>query len=476
MNRGRWRTQASRMAIIFGVIGLLLVNLWSASAQTAPDYSIRSIRSSFAENGTRVTVIFDVVNNGGASGLVTTARLLDSSGRAFVEAPVPALDQFETAPVRLEFPTYLFQDQAGESVSLTATVGIPDIETPNSANAGDNTARISVAIPVLDVQVPPELDTGVAQAAPEAISLESILRGTPIPLFGTTVDSRVLIAGAVVGLGVLLLLLWVITIILRLLFSRPAVFPLWQPPYTAQNYLDPNSLAGRRTLWQPHAGSDLLPIPCLPGTYAARKLLLGAQGGKLNGWHVTGLRLNQYDMYGRVARSQVIAEPRLVKQLDRIVRKNKAITLERAERRVRPIARRMINDLKKRVNKRSTMLPIALDVRLDGRHGDVRIVFELHQCDGNSYTPIDSWEPEMVVTTSGGMIRENLTYTLFGQRQDERTGAYIKRLRADMSRTLGQMLANPAAPPPPKNTARQRQIPPTPPSTPSVPPENVRDN
>jgi len=474
MARGNWRINISRIGfalwVMLSVAGLV------AAQEAPPDYSVRSIRYEFSENGTRVTVIFDVLNNGGAAGVAATARLLDGSGRPFTEAPIAPLAQFESAPVRLEFPTYLFQDNAGESVSLTATVGIPEIEQPSSPNVGDNNARISVPIPILDVVVPSEFDTAEAQTAPpNEITLESVLSGIPINVFGAAIDSRVLIAGGLVVFGILLVVVWIVVAILRALFTRPLVFPTWQPPYSANTYLDPNSLPGRRALWQPHAGSDLLPMPCQQGSFAARKLLIGAQGAKLGGWRVTGLRLNQYDMYGRVTRSQVIAEPRWVKRLDNAARASGKLNVARAEGKIRPIAGRMIRDLKKRVHKRSAMLPIAMDVRFNGRHGDVRIVFELHQCDGSAYIPVDTWEPQMVVTTSGGMIRENVTYTLFGQREDEKSRAYYQRLRTDMTRTLAHLFAGATQTPPAVKGGGRNKLPPTPPSTPTMPPETSMD-
>ena len=104
--------------------------------------------------------------------------------------------------------------------------------------------------------------------------------------------------------AIVLILLWVISVIVRLLFSRPPTFAAWQPPYVITPLMDPNSTNGRRQLWQQHAQSDTLPLPCSPGSYMVRKLLIGSSGVKLSGWHVTGLRISQYDRYGRVARSQ----------------------------------------------------------------------------------------------------------------------------------------------------------------------------
>ena len=212
---------------------------------------------------------------------------------------------------------------------------------------------------------------------------------------------------------VVVVLLWVLTVIVRLLFSRPPTLPAWQPPYVITPLIDPNSTNGRRQLWQQHAQSDILPAPCAPGEYMVRKLLIGSNGVKLSGWRVTGMRISQYDRYGRVARSQTILPKGTVKALDRAVRKSASLAWEKAERAVRPLRKTLTKSLLKKSTKQNAILPVALDIRLVGMHGEVGILFELYGCVGGDWHEIDHWEPEMRVVN--GSIHENFTYTLLGQ-------------------------------------------------------------
>ncbi|GEM_PF-329944 len=422
------------VSLLWGVTGAV----WAQTDPTAPpDYSIRNIRHELTDENRTVVVLFDVVNNGGAASTSTTARVLSTQGDQIpgAEAAIPPLEQFGVYPVRLTFPVFVFQQFSGERVSLRATVGIGDIERPGSDFIGDNTTRFSVQIPVLPT-VP--VGTGGAQTVlpPGACDGEIVLN---ICFDQTT---RAIIAAILAGLGILVIVIWIATIILRALFSRPATFSVWQPPYAQSAYLDPNSLAGRRALWQPHAQADTLPMPCQPGTYAARKVLIGAEGGKLKNWRVIGVRLNQYDMYGRVSRSQVIGDAGMVKRLDRAARRSEKLDAPRAERAMRAIGKKLANEFTGKVSRRSASLPVALDVRVDGKHGTVKIVFELHQCVGDGYQQIDSWEPEMVITDrSAGVIHENLTYSLYGQRPTEKMRDFRKRLRAEITRTLANTFA-----------------------------------
>ncbi len=468
-------------------LGIVLIVVAAAvmsgygQAQRPADYAVRSIRTEFSQGGARIAVVFDVVNDGGASTVQATARVLDSTGTQIGDsAIVPPLPEFGSQTVRIEFPTYLFANQAGRTVSLTASVGIGEVEAAGSDFVENNTARISVQIPDLAAQPPEGEDTAPAiDADAQAVGeggiagfVQSVLNGGTTELFGTQVDSRLIVIGIVIALFVALILIWVATMIVRVLFSQTPIFPNWQPPYTTANYLDPNSLAGRRTLWQPHAQSDTLPVPCYAGTFSARKVLTDMNGEKLAGWQVVGIRLNQYDMYGRVSRSQVIAAPRTVKRLNNLAKRSTRLTLKAAERQTRSIAKEMARDFRKKLNKRAAMLPIALDVRLDGRHGGVRITFELQQCAGDVYQPVDAWQPEMVVTTQGGIIHENFTYILSGQQQNEKRGVFLKRLRMDIARTLAGFAAGKVIAPPPQPAPKKASAPtppPTPPSTPPVP-------
>jgi hypothetical protein len=83
-----------------------------------------------------------------------------------------------------------------------------------------------------------------------------------------------------------------------------------------------------------------------------------------------------------------------------------------------------------------------MDVRLQGKHGEVRILFELYECQNGQPSKLDFWEPEM--TVMGKIIHENYTYTLYGQSGGETFREYRKRLPDDIMHALVDMLRTPA--------------------------------
>jgi hypothetical protein len=248
----------------------------------------------------------------------------------------------------------------------------------------------------------------------------------------------------------------VITLILRALFSRPPTLPAWQPPYVITQLVDPNSTNGRRQLWQQHAESDTLPLPCVPGNYMVRKILIGSSGAKLAGWRVTGLRITQYDRYGRVARSQTVLPKKTVKALDHAVRKSASLDWDKALKATRSAAKALSAAYLKKVKKGSATLPVAVDIRFVGIHGEVRILFELYGCNANAWHEIDHWEPEMRVVN--GSIHENFTYTLFGQYPEETGKQFRKRFEADLNRALAAMVQAPPPPPAAEDTSETAAI------------------
>ncbi len=185
-----------------------------------------------------------------------------------------------------------------------------------------------------------------------------------------------------------------------------------------------------------------------------RKLLIGTDGGKLKGWRVNGLRISHYDRYGRVARSQIVLPKKTYKALDRAVRKSASLDWERALRAVRPVARALTKTLAKKTNAQNAILPVAVDIRFVGMHGEVRILFELYGCSGDSWEEIDHWEPEMRVVN--GSIQENFTYTVAGQHPQEPNKQFRQRLEGDLTHLLATMVQ---APPPPPVTPDTTETP-----------------
>jgi hypothetical protein len=439
---------------------LLLFALFSAipiAAQQAPDYSIRNIRTPASEE--EIVIQFEVVNNGASAAAATTANVtIATTGQTVGSAAVAPLGENEQTTLTVRIPARSPGLTPGDSVLFLIRVGIGDIEAENSNTVGDNSA-ITPAITIPAVESIPPTAEPTQVATPEPVPTVSAPSTSFTLPFDIDLSNPLHIALIIGAGGILLILIWMLTVILRLLFSRPPTFTTWQPPYVFTPLMNPNTTAGRRQLWQQHAQSDALAVPCAPGSFTARKALIGMNGGKLAGWRVVAVRISQYDMYGRVARSQTVAPKSVVNRLDRAVRKSGKMSPQRAERTMRPAAGRLLNDFRRRLT-RTSSLPIALDIRLKGMHGEVRIVFELHQCIDNHWQMVDQWEPEMTVLS--GSLFENFTYSLNGQRPGEKKRQFHQRLHKELTQVLAAMIQQPppmAVPPETESdTAKLRPV------------------
>jgi hypothetical protein len=438
-----------RKVILALLFILLTTQIAHAQSNNAPDYSVRVVNRTISVDGSILVLQFAVYNGGDASSLPATARLFLETGEeqlldSQTVRPLGAQGDTEI----LTFNVELASIPSG-NVDFRLEVGIGEVEAEDSSNIENNIARVGYIVPTLSAPrptTPPRI--GTPAVAPTATPLpptptatpSGIIPGLPFDLDLANLDrtNPLLIGGIIAGIGALLILLWVITIILRLLFRPPRLFEVWQPPYAAVPPHDPNTLAGRRQLWQHNAQSDTMNAPCIEGQYHIRKHLVGIDGKNLSGWRVRGIRLSQYDIYGRVARSQTLADSGTVKRLDRIARRSRQMRESDIRKHAHAIARRLVKNFLSKIHQRSSMLPIALDIRLRGSHGEVRINFELYQCVSGTLQQVDHWEPEMTVLS--GAIQENYTYTLLGMRQGENKRAFRQRLEQNAEQTLYEML------------------------------------
>ncbi|MBE2271278.1 MAG: hypothetical protein IAE80_23795 [Anaerolinea sp.] len=446
----------SLMAIsLIALVSILPVH---AQQAVAIDYQIRNI--SRTVSGDDVIVQFEVTNLGDPVDTPVTAWLLTADTEEALDSvevpPLPTGENLHT--VTLSFSVSRFPP--GTVQRLVATLGVRDL--PPTFEGQANIARFTVTMP-------PPIDTGLpAQAAPPAGSGFSL----PVDLDGI---DPLTAAVVVAGIGIVLILIWLLTIIIRVLFERPPTFPQWQVPYALNPYIDQSSTEGRRQLWQQHAQNDMPPLPCQAGAYAASKQLIGTDGKKLSGWRVTALRLSQYDMYGRVNRSTIVADRSTTARIDRAVRRSAKLDQKNAERAVRGAVKRLTDHLFKSVNKRNLMLPVALDMRLRGAHGDVQIQFRLDQCVGGAWQRLDEWKPELVVTS--GHIQENFTYTFFGKKPEEKPRAFRARLRAEVTGALAGLVCGKNPPPaaPQTSPAMPAMLAPMPADTTPIQPVEVSD-
>jgi CARDB protein len=448
-------------AFLLFLLVLLAPTALAAQQTYTPTLSILNIRNYpvLQPGDAEVSVQFEVQNNGQTASPAATATLTEiSSGQVVASADVKALQPTEIYTVTLTFPASAFP--AGTHQSFRAGISVNNAPLPNVAQIGIDFpgAPAQGGLPQMGVTPSPG-GPGVAATSSSGVPIPTLpaegatpsASGTPttINLFGRTIElpanldlktilNPVYFAGIIAVCGVGLILIWVVTVILRLLFQKPPSFETWQPPYSAIAFLDPNTPQGRRQSWQQHAQNDAITAAPVEGNYHIRKLLAGINGSKLTGWRVSAMRISQYDMYGRVARSQTLMKKGVVNRLDKAVRKSDSLDDKRAEKAVRPVAKALVEALTKRMNKRNDMLPVALDIRFKGIHGEVRIIFELFQAMNGQWAQIDHWEPDMTVPS--GAIQENYTYSFYGRRTDENGRAFRKRLIDDMTRTLKEMV------------------------------------
>ena len=229
---------------------------------------------------------------------------------------------------------------------------------------------------------------------------------------------------------VILMIFWFVSIVVRALFSRPPRFGIWQPPYGMIPVYDQNTIEGRRQGWQQVAQNGLLLAPPTEGNIHPVKLLMSADGTNLDNWKVTAMRLSQYDVYGRIARTQVIADRKWVKRMNKVLKKRNSIDEAKLQKMVRPITGAMVKQFTKKVKNKTAFLPVAFDIRWEGKHGDVRIIFELYQFSERAWYRIDQWDPMMQVVSRS--MQENYTFTIHGKENAEKMRDFRDRLRDDL--------------------------------------------
>jgi hypothetical protein len=440
---------------MFRVLFLLAaVEIFAFAAQySGPDYSIRNIRSSYSADGRQFIVQFEVWNIGEKTTRFSTATLTAvTSGQQVAVETVPALEAQEIHTVTLAFPTDLFEP--GSQELFRAAVGVNEVETEGSDGIQDNFAQITITFPDIvllsEATVEPD-DQNIEGKNPDILSefIEPIRNR-----IASVNPAQIPILTAIIGAVILILVL--LLLILRLLFDRRQDLGNWDPPYINTFSLDPNTLSGRRQQWQMHAQNSSLPVfESRESQFHVRKWLTDIEENYLSGWRITGVRVSQYDMYGRVNRSQIVASRGQVKRLERLIQKRTSLTPEQLQERLRPISKGLVAKLNKKINERNAVLPVALDIRLTGRHGDVRIWFELFRSQSGQWTRIDRWEPEM--TVAGKTIDESFTYTMHGSRPRESRKMYRERLQNDLAKMVIELLL----PLPQNSSPAQRSTAPT---------------
>ena len=412
-------------------------------AQTAPrDYTISTPRVSYTADGASAILAFTITNQGGAAAEESQITIADNStGRVEKSIDLPILAANEVYPFSTELQLASFPEG---DVFLQVEVGIDQYELAGSPVARNNSQlfRINIA---------EARDSGSTLAdlpqLPDASKQYDLL----IPLInvginfmneGLQINGSMLTNTQILfGIGMIVLaivLLWFLSLILRLIFRRPPNFDTWHPPYDVSSYHDPDSAQGRRQSWQYHAQNSTIAAACIPDQVVVIKRLVDKQGTTLGSWNITGLRTTQFDIYGRINRTEVFMPHKLIKRLNKTA--GSALELDNQQLRValQPLANKLSKAIISPIEKQNRMLPIAMDIRFEARQGDVRVIFELYQCRNETWHLIDQWDPEF--GSIGSRIPENFTYTLNGLLPGETFREFKTRLSQDLVQLLGGLL------------------------------------
>jgi len=416
---------------ILGTIGIVA----QESQPNVRDYVITSVDRSFSDDGAELYLDVSIENQGSdaLSESDLNVILLDGEEERIIASEPLQLNADE--PITQRFILRVEDFSPGSVQVFQIEAGIDLYELDGSPLAEDNIAQISVEIPASGGR-------GSAANFPDADFVIPVVNipitfGDGETIIGDTTLTNTELALYAGGVVLAIVVLGIILLVIRLLFRKPPRFEAWQPPYAGVPHIDPNSTSGRRQAWQGHAQNGSILAACSDNSLHPIKLLMSMDQMSLDGWQITAMRLSQYDMYGRVARSQVIAAQKTIKLINRAIQRRG----NKPDAHIKPLrsaTRQLIKPLRKNLDKRNAMLPIAMDVRFAGRHGEVRILFELYQCQGKQWQLIDSWEPEMTVI--GRNIQESYTYTIHGMGAGEDLKSYRSRLEDDLLWLLTEML------------------------------------
>ena len=417
-----------RLFVLLIVLSVSILNSAAQGVQIPRDYAVISPSITFSPDNEQFNVQFTVRNAGISATADSTIRIINLLDQSVMSEDVlPSIANGGTVTVNIPFMTRNYLDVP--QLPIEIQVGLDALEPQDSPIAGNNIARISVAIPELP-------------AAASGGNSPAVIDGITLPEGGLTLGGNFIpyetILGGAIALVIGLLILWVLSIILRALFRKKPEFTNWQASYSQIPMGDPNSKEGRRQAWQNHAQNGLILAAPMPNNLHAVKLLMGTDGESLSNWKLTGIRISQYDNYGRVSRSQLIASRGWTNSLNNLVRRRSKLKPEVLEKQVQGMARNLIKQFKRNVNAKSAFLPVALDLRFEGKHGEIRILFELYQAQSSMWVRLDQWEPAMSVNTP--IIQESYTFTIHGMSGAEKLPDYVKRLTDDTAWLLNELL------------------------------------
>lgn len=421
------------------LVCLLFFPLGGYAQATPRDYSISPPRVSFAPDNRTAAITFSVTNQGGDA--QNAAQIVISeyqSERVEIIEPLPPLAADQIQEFSIQLP---LANLTGDGIiSFKIEAGIDEFELANSPIARDNSQLFHIDRSDAPVA---RGDDGSSESTIPADARSSL----QIPILNLSIffledgiqlnESRYSSGDLPRALGVLalaLISLWLLSLILRLIFRRPPRFDVWQPPYAASNWHDPNSAEGRRQSWQFHAQNSSLGVPSAPDQITVVKQLLDRHGVILGGWKIKAMRTVQYDVYGRINRTEAVMPRKIISQLNSLARRAPTTANHELQKAIAPIAKDLSKKALGPIEKQNLMLPIALDIRFEGIAGEVRIQFEMYHFRDSAWHLIDQWAPELGQT--GENVPEHFTFTLNGQLSGESKKEFKRRLPEDIAQIL----------------------------------------
>lgn len=408
-------------------------------------------RESNTQGGLVVT--FTVTNSGKAATQPATADLrLAGEQTTLASATIPPLAANASQFINLTIPlTQLPRDVVQEyeltitspemnPIQAEASFAIPSTNANPSPPPQATLAPTPIPATSTPVPAPPTPTHAVLGTANAwAETLREVLNNLLTSLgYRIELSLNTVWAGLLILVSVLVVLLWLLTVIVRLLFSTPVTLGAKLPPYVDLPQYSTDTLSGRRQMWQSNATHGALIGQQTEGTLVARKLLLGLEDRPFGGWKLTGLGFSQYDAYGRVSRSQVIAPQPVLKKLNQLLKHAHKLNKKALQRRIAPVSQALTRGLMSKLSARTNTLPLALDLYFQGAHGEVRILFELYHFQVGEWVLLDRWSPEMTVT--GKIIHEFYTYTFHGMASNENNAQFRKRLTMELAFALLQVV------------------------------------
>lgn len=437
-HRSKWLEQMIRWLLALGMLLFGFVVIGQAGPR---NYSITPPRVSYSDDLAHAIVSFEVGNRGAAGAAATEIVITQhENGQSSYIEELPPLAQGETRDFDICLP---LANLPGEDVFFRITAGIDEYELAGSRIARDNEQlfRINKAEAIAGSGV----CAGSSAAPTGPFSLTIPLLGWQVVFLGDSIavnDSQLDYGTALLAflalLAALAFCLWLLSLALRLLFRQPPKFDAWQPPYAHNNWYDMNSTLGRRQSWQYHAQNNLLGEATAPDQLVLVKHLLGKQKEVMGNWRVKAMRSIQYDIYGRISRTEVLMPRGVIEKLNRLLQR--APTQDEATRRkaIEALAKRISRVTLSPIEKQNLPLPIALEIRFESQSGEARILFELYQHRGEDWQLLDAWEPDLGQT--GARIPEQFNFTLNGQLPGEAAREYKSRLQTDVAALLLRML------------------------------------